>query len=223
MRLKDKVKTIQLRKQGFSYKEIMERISNLSKSTISGWVKYIELTPEQQKLLIKRAKSKMDEGRIKAGIIHRENRIKRTNKIIKEAKKEVPKLIKNPLFLIGLIFYWSEGSQKTNTFSFINSDPVVIKLMIKWIEKICKIPKDKIRLRLYIHKVYAHENCEKFWSEQTGIPIEKFSKTIYKPTPHTIKRNPHYKGCLRIDCGGVELFRRFLGWRKGALKYLKLE
>lgn len=222
MRLEDKTKTIQLRKQGFSYKEIMERIPNLSKSTISGWVKYIELTLEQQKLLEKRVQNKIDKGRIKAAIKLRENRIKRMNKTINEAKQKVPELIKNPLFLIGLILYWSEGSQKTNTFSFINSDPVVIKLMIKWIEKICKIPKDKIRLRLYIHRIYAHENCEKFWSKQTEIPVKKFSKTIYKPTPHTIKRNPNYKGCLRIDCGGVKLFRKFLGWKKGTLKYLKL-
>lgn len=90
------------------------------------------------------------------------------------------------------------------------------------IEKICKIPKDKIRLGLYIHKIYAHENCEKFWSKRTGMPLKNFCKTIYKPTPHKVKRNPDYKGCLRIQCGGVELFRRFLGWRKGVLKYLKL-
>ncbi len=223
MRLEDKVKTIQLRKKGFSYKEIMKRIPDLSKSTISGWVKYIELTPKQQELLEKRAKTRMEKGRIKAAIKLRENRIKRMNKTIGEAEQEVSKLIGNPLFLIGLVLYWCEGTQKTNTFSFINSDPIVIKLMIKWIEKICKIPKDKIRLRLYIHKIYAHENCEKFWSKQAGIPVTRFKKTIYKSTPHTIKRNPDYKGCLRIECGGVELFRRFLGWRKGAIRYLKLE
>ena len=223
MRLEDKTKAIHLRKKGLSYKEIMERIPNLSKSTLSGWLARMKLTPDQQERLEKRAKTRMEKGRIKAAIKLRENRIKRMNKTINEAEKEASKLIKSPLFLIGLVLYWCEGTQKTNTFSFINSDPLIIKLMIKWIEKICKIPKDKIRLTLYIHKIYAYENCEKFWSKQTGIPVARFKKTIYKPTPHTIKRNPDYKGCLKIECGGVELFRRFLGWRKGALKYLKLE
>lgn len=223
MRLKDRIKAIKLRKRGFSYKEIMQRVPNLSKSTISGWCKYMELSPKEQKLLEERVKTRIEKGRIKAGIKLRENRIKRMNKTIDEAEKQVSKLVKNPLFLIGLILYWSEGTQKTNTFSFINSDPLVIKIMIEWIEKICKIPKDKIRLGLYIHKIYAHENCERFWSKQSGIPITQFCKTVYKPTPHKIKRNPDYKGCLRIQCGGVDLFRRFLGWRKGVLKYLKLE
>ncbi len=222
MRLQDRIKAIELRKRGFSYKEIIKIIPNLSKSTISGWFKNLELTRKQQNLLEKRVNNNIEKGRIKAAIRLRNNRISKMNKTIDEAEREAAKLIKNPLFLIGLILYWSEGSQKTHTFSFINSDPLVIKIMIKWIQEICKIPKNKIRLRLYIHKIYAHENCEKFWSTQTGIPIERFSKTIYKPTPHKIKRNPDYKGCLRIECGGVELFRRFLGWRRGVLKLLNL-
>jgi len=219
MRLEDKIKTIELRKQGFSYKEIIEKIPKLSKSTISGWVKYIDLTPKQQNLLMKRAKSKMDKGRIKAGIIHRENRIKRTNRIIEEAKKEISILIKNPLFIIGLMLYWAEGSTKNSFFQFTNSDPEMLKLMKKWLITYCKIPKEKIKIRIYIHKIYAHENCEKFWSKQLNIPASEFEKTIYKPTPHKIKRNPEYKGCVQIRVFNIELLRRVIAWKNETIKY----
>lgn len=223
MRLKDKLYAIKLRKQGHSYQEIIEKIPNLSKGTLSHWLSYLELTPKEQKHLEKRIKIRKSEGRFRAAETNRQRRIQKMEKSIRRAEKEVPQLIRNPLFLMGLALYWCEGTQKTQRFSFINSDPIVIKTMIKWLTKVCKIQKKSIKLRLYIHHVYAHENCEEFWSKLLEIALPQFSKTVYKPTPHIIKRNPDYKGCLRIDCGGVELFRKFLGWRNGTLKYLKLE
>lgn len=219
MRLEDKNLAIQLRKQGKSYKEIREIIPNLSKGTLSGWLTYIELTPDEQKILDQRITFRKDAARLRASITNREKRIKKMNETINKAEAETVELINNSLFLLGLTLYWCEGTQKTNTFSFINSDPIIMKIMIQWLEEICKIPKNKIRFRLYIHEIYAHENCEEFWSKELNVPLIQFSKTVYKPTPHIIKRNPHYKGCLRIDCGGVELFRKFLGWRNGVLKY----
>jgi len=222
MRLKHKLYAIKLRKTGKTYREIIEKIPNLSKSTLSNWLKYLELTPNQQKIL----EAKATQGRAKAiflaSKINREKRIRRMNETIKKAEVEVPKLIKNPLFLSGVILYWCEGTQKTNDFNFVNSNPFIIKIMIKWLNDICKIPKENLQLRLYIHKIYKSEHCEKFWSKELNIPLSQF-KITYKPTPHKIKRNLSYKGCLRIRCGGVELFRKFIGWRNGLIKYLKIK
>jgi len=221
MRLKDKFYAIKLRKQGRTYREIREKIPCLPKSTLSGWFKYIELTPVQEKRIMRRADQKKVKARYLSAKTHRENRIKKMNETIQEAKKEASKLISDPLFFLGIILYWCEGTQKTGSFSFINSDPVIIKIMVKWLNNICKIPKKQLRFRLYIHKIYAHEKCEKFWSKELKIPLSQI-KITYKPTPHKIKRNPEYKGCLKIDAGGVELFRKFLGWKQGTLEYLKL-
>lgn len=222
MRLNDKIQAIELRRQGKSYSEIMEQIPNLSRSTLSCWLSYLTLTSAQRKLLEKRARTGRAKARLKASITNRERRIQRMNETINKAEAETANLIKKHLFLTGIVIYWCEGSQKTNTFSFINSDPIVIKIMVKWLNDICKISKESIRLRLYIHKVYAKEKCEEFWSKELNIPLSQI-KITYKPTPHQIKRNSKYKGCLRIDCGGVELFRRFLGWKKGLIEYLNIK
>jgi len=221
MRLKDKFYAIKLRKQGKTHREIRERISNLSKGTLSGWLRYIELTPVQQKRVAKRANQGRMKARYLAAKTHRENRIKRMNETIQGAKEEVSRLIRDPLFFLGVTLYWCEGTQKTGSFSFINSDPVIIKIMIRWLNDICKIPKKQVKFRLYIHKIYAHEECEKFWSKELRVPLSQI-KITYKPTPHKVKRNPGYKGCLKVDAGGVELFRKFLGWKEGTLEHLKL-
>jgi len=222
MRLEDKLHAIKLRRQGKTYKEIIEKIPNLSKSTLSGWLKYLELTPTQQKRLAERATKGRAKARFLASKTNREKRIRRMQETITKAEVDVPKLIKNPLFLLGVTLYWCEGTQKTNDFDFINSDPLVIKLMMKWLNEICKISKENLQLRLYIHKIYENERCEEFWSKELEMPLSQI-KITYKPTPYKIKRNPNYKGCLRVRCGGVELFRKFLGWRNGLIKYIKIE
>jgi NCAIR mutase (PurE)-related protein len=66
LRLEDKRKAIELRLQGKSYKEIMNVIPNLSKSTLFGWVKNLKLTPEQEEKLRARIGKITYNARVKA-------------------------------------------------------------------------------------------------------------------------------------------------------------
>ena len=215
LRLEDKRKAIELRLQGKSYREIRVVIPNLSKSTLSGWLKYVKLTPEQEKRLRRNIKKITYSARVKAAWTKKREKQERIQKIIKEAKKELPSLLKNPLFLIGLSLYWAEGSKSNEYIQFANSDPRLIKIIMRWFRGVCKVPEEKIRIHIYIHKVYRNENCEEFWSRVAGIPVSRFGKTTYKPTPHRIKKNLDYKGVCRIETGNVDLFRRIMGWQQG--------
>jgi len=222
LRLEDKRKAIKLRLQGKTFREIRTIIPNLPKSTLSGWLRNVKLTPEQRKTLLENIERITYNARVKAGWTKRFKNEKRNQKILTKAEGELPALIKSPLFLIGLVLYWAEGTRKSGYFRFTNSDPKIIKIMMRWLKEVCQIPEEKIKIRIFIHKIYAHENCEKFWSEITNIPVNKFLKTIYKPTPHRIKKNQEYKGCVQINVSGVEFFRRILGWINGLSKKLNV-
>ena len=216
LRIEDKRKSIELRIQGKSYREIMTEIPNLSKSTLSGWVRYVKLTPEQEERLRRNIGKITYNARVKAAWTKKKEKQERIKKTIEEAKRELPYLLKNRLFLIGLSLYWAEGSKKSReSIQFSNSDPQLIKIMMRWFKEVCKISEEKIRIHIYIHKVYRNENCEKFWSNVTGVPILKFGKTTYKPTPHKIKKNLDYKGVCRIDTNNVNLFRKIMEWQQG--------
>ena len=54
--LEDKRKAIALRQDGYTNNEIRKIIPNLSKGTISGWLKNIELSPEHRKRKIQTTK-----------------------------------------------------------------------------------------------------------------------------------------------------------------------
>lgn len=222
-RIIDKQLAIKLRKEGKSHNEIRAFIPNLSKGTLSNWLKYIELTPQQLTYLEKRIGSKLEKARFASAKTNRARRIERTQKIYDEAAEEINQYISEPLFVLGLALYWAEGSKRTGTVELINSDPLIIKIMIAWFEKFLKIPKQKLKFRLYTHKPYSNDNLEVFWASTLNVNINQFQKTIYKPTSYTIKKIPDYKGCLRIYAGSINLLRKVLSWQKLLVMKLKIK
>jgi len=199
MRLKDKKRAVDLRLQGKTYSEIISSIPNLSKSTISGWLKNIEFNSKQKQNLEKHIREVVHTAREKSNWARTKKRQERKKEVFRQAENEYAFLSKNPFFLVCLSLYWAEGNKKTEgQFQFTNSDPYAIKVIMRWLIKICKIPKNEIKIRLYTHRIFANENYEKFWSEVTGIPIASFQKTILKETPHKIKKNINYKGCIQL-------------------------
>ena len=107
MKTSEKIRAINLRKQGKSYNEILNEIA-VSKSTLSIWLRNIPLRKEQQERLtvhlrqenIKRLATKRKKYN---------QRKRREN--IKQATFEFKNLFKNQLFLIGLMLYWAEGDK----------------------------------------------------------------------------------------------------------------
>ncbi len=217
-RLEDKQKAIELRKKGLSYKEIQMKI-NVSKSLLSGWFKYLELSPEEENFLNLRMVERKDKGRISSIISNRNRRIAREVIVFEEAKKLFKNYKSQSLFLVGIALYWAEGSKRTGEFQFVNSDPQMITFMDKWIKKFMNIETNKIKKRLFIHKIPGYENINLFWASILNIPQDSFEKTIFKPTQHSIKKNPNYKGCLRLSIPGIYNLRLMKAWQKLLIQY----
>ncbi|KKR70130.1 MAG: hypothetical protein UU13_C0013G0010 [Candidatus Nomurabacteria bacterium GW2011_GWB1_40_7] len=210
-RLEDKHKAIALRKKGLTYKDIMREIP-VSKSLLSGWFKFLDLSTEEEEQLRMRAKINKDNGNSRAALSNRKKRIEREKVAQQEAQKIFKKYENDPNFILGIGLYWAEGSKRTSAFQFMNSDPQMILFMIYWAKIYLKINKNNIYLRIHTHEDFKLEKYEEFWSTITKIPLEQFRKTSYKPNTHGIfKKNPKYKGCVRIEVsGGIKTLRILL-------------
>lgn len=138
-------------------------------------------------------------------------------------KTEFEKLKDDPFFVLGVILYWAEGTKKFTEFQFINSDPKMIKIMVRWIEKYMGFKKESLKIRLFIHQSYADEKCEEFCADILGIPSDTLYKTIYKQTPHDVKKPTKYKGCLRIGISEIENLRKMLAWQRLLCDYYSME
>ncbi len=204
---------VSLRKQGKTFSEIQDEIGYIPKGTLSGWLKNITLTDKQLTRINQIKRVAGHAGRQKGAWANRQKRVERLQNLRRIAELEYPTLIKDPLFLAGLLLYLAEGTKKSEGFMFMNSDAGLIKFMIQWIELAGSIPKQDLKFRLYIHELYKHENCELYWRTELKVSKSQFQKTIYKPTERIYKKNPIYKGCLRIEVRGSELYWKTMFWR----------
>ncbi len=218
IRVQDKKTAIELRKKGYSYGDIM-KIINVSKGTLSHWLSDLDFSDAELLLITEQNRSKISEGRLKAAVQNTKNRMDRQKNSEARAQSEFDQFINEPFFAAGILMYWAEGAKKNGYFQFINSDPAMILLMVKWIEKYLNQDRKTLTYRLFSHKPYAHENLEVFWATHLGVNADSFQKTVYKPTPHTIKKNPDYKGCFRITIYSIDVLRRVLAWQKLIIKY----
>jgi hypothetical protein len=100
-----------------------------------------------------------------------------------------------------------------------NSDPNMIFLMVKWIEKIFKIKPKNLKARLNIYKQQNEKEIIKFWSEITKIPIENFNKTFIKPNNKNYKKNNLYYGTIKIYVPkSTNLKHKIFGWIESTLQ-----
>lgn len=214
-----KIKAIELRKTGLSYGEIKKKL-NISKATLSFWLKNVPLTEEQRNKFYTKQISILSKGPQS----QKERRRREVNKIFEKAGKE----IKYPLSLetfrfFGAALYWAEGS-KTTGLKITNSDPHLILFMVRWFEKILKISPKNLKAWLNIYPQQKDSEIKQFWSELTGIPTERFGKSFVKPLNKNYKKNNLYYGTISIMVPrGTDIRYKIFGWIKVALKNINAE
>src|SRR3989338_1268965 len=207
-------KAIKLRKRGLSYSEIRKQI-NVAKSSLSLWLKHIELKPEHKARLYTKHIQFLNLG----AQSQKERRAREVTEIIKNAEEE----IKSPLSidayrLMGAALYWAEGS-KNGLCQVTNSDPRLICFMVKWIEKMFSMPPKNLKARLNIYPQQNEKQIKKFWSELTGIPLERFGKSFVKPLSKGYKKNNLYYGTIKIEIPkSINMKHRIFGWVNAVLK-----
>lgn len=211
MKLQEKFLAIKLRKKGKSYGEIRKKIK-VSKSTLTAWLRDIELSPAQKERLYVTLRQR---NGYRLGRLNRNKKRRETEIIIAEAKKQLPSFLGSPLFIGGLMLYWAEGdkSDEREVVKFSNSDPRMIMFIMRWFREICKIDDSKIRIAIHIHELHCRSKVENYWSRITGIPKSQFHKTQIKPTSLGQRRNKLYDGTCAVVVNSRNLFRKIKGWK----------
>jgi len=214
MHLIEKNLARKLRAKGKSINEISTELKT-SKSSISLWVRNVELNPAQiQKLSKKGARKEIVEKRRTTRL---KNEILKRQIIIDAAQNEIIKLSDKELWLIGTMLYWAEGGKTQRSLvRFSNGDPEMIKIMMAFFRKICQVPEEKFRGYIHIHPHLNHKQAEDYWSLITGISLKKFFKTYRKINISSKnKKNTLPFGTFDIYICSTELFLKITGWARG--------
>lgn len=124
----------------------------------------------------------------------------------KEARKEFPLLITNPLFITGINLYWAEGDSKLKNgkVELVNTDPRMISLFVKFLRKIAKVPENKILVWLILYPDLSEEKCKSFWGEICKISPMQFRKTQFIKGRHPTKKVEHGMCVVIVHSRGLK-------------------
>lgn len=212
-------KALVLRKTGKSLKQIA-KLLNVSVSIVSVWCKQVELTSVQREKL-KSRKVRIRHLRRLARQSHLE-KVLRVKNLLKIAIAEIKPLSDQELFLTGVALYWAEGfkSIKEGRLGFCNSDPRMIKFIIKWFEKALKVKREDFILRTEFNETHKErtEEIKSHWSKLTRISTKQFEKPFYHRSTwlRDYSNRGDYYGVLRIRVRkSSELLNKTRGWING--------
>jgi hypothetical protein len=211
MKWQQKEEAQQLRKKGASLQEIAKRVG-VSKASVSVWVRDIELSVSQRRMLSKRGRSvESIERRRKARIA---NTLARHKVVTDLAKDDIPSLTRHELLLVGAALYWGEGGKtKKGMARIANSDPRIICLMVRFFIEICGVPPKKFRGHVHTFSHLNARKAEEYWSHISGIPLKQFYKTYAKPSSAGKGHKDSTPfGTFQIYVCDTQVFLRVMGW-----------
>ena len=206
----------QLRHNGKSLNEICQQL-NVSKSTVSRWVREIALTEEQMARLMDRRDNKAD--REKFSQTMRYKREARHDALRQAAEAQYVERIANPLFVFGLALYAGEGSKTTpGKIALVNCDWRIVRRSVQFYELI-GIPINRVRVRLQLHPGIDEEPVLAYWQQHLELPASQFLPVCRKVSRASLDRAGHKQpnGICEVYACSVVLWNKLLHWMAMAL------
>lgn len=215
-----KLKAIGLRRKGKSYNEIA-KLLNVSKGTIFYWLGKLDWSKDIKKQLVEKSKKTS-----RKRLVHLNNLKKiKFDKLYKEAEaeaiKEFKKYKSSPLFLAGIGIYWGEGDKnfKNGLVRVSNIDSKLLRVFNIFLNKSCKIEKNKIKGYILIYPNLDANSCLSYWSKNIGISLDNFCKPTTIEGRHKTRRLNH--GVCTIHTSNKYLKKKILVWLDLFSKYIK--
>lgn len=216
-----RIKARQFRRKGKSIKWIAKHLE-VSSGSVSLWCRDITLTSEQiENIKIAQIISGYA-GRMKGAAMHKQKRLDTIQHYQIAGCKDIGRLSKRDLFLLGLGLYAGEGYKYGNRAGIANSDPAIIRLMMRWFREICGVRENEFACEVGINQLHKDRvrSVERYWSECTRVPAINFMKTsLKKVTNKKVYENKEsHFGVLAIRIRkSANLEYKILGWLHNAL------
>lgn len=225
MKSAEKEKAIKLRRDGKTYSEILAEIP-VAKSTLSEWLKSVQLAKSQKQRLTKKRK----ESALRGAHARHETRISEVKALEHSGLAEIGKISDRELWLIGTALYWAEGSKQydhspSTGVTFNNSDSRMAVVFLRWLEQM-KIPTSSIGFELYVHEIRKPDilSFKCWWAQELNVPLSKLDRVYFKKgNPKTKRKNVAdlYHGLIRIKVNSsTVLNRKINGWVHGIVASL---
>jgi predicted transcriptional regulator len=191
----------ELRREGKSVRDIAKYLG-VSTSSVSSWVRDVPLTE------IQRAALKEKQMRAAAQALVGHNNREKYKKIREDFQQRGRERARNgsPLYLMGCMLYWAEGAKSRNMLYFVNSDPNMMKLFMRFLRKEMFIGDEDCSITIHCHSNDPAEQRRigNYWLELLALPESRLRKIQVKQGSNT-RRNMLENGVcgLRVSRSAV--------------------
>lgn len=193
MKIDIRSKATSLRKRGYSYSEIADKLQ-ISKSTCSIWLNGIILDDKARLRLHEAGIS----GRRKGTAANVARAQRQIEEIQTRVRDEMTVSLKKPIQtkLACALLYWGEGNKVDKSVAFTNSDPVMVQTFVTLLRSSFPLVESKWQATIHLHEYHNERLQKRFWSNITGIPLDKIG--IYKKPNSGQNIRVGYPGCITV-------------------------
>ena len=144
-----------------------------SLSSVSRWVRDVELTEEQQATLEVQAFNGHVKGRAVNSAVRRSARV-----LAQEEGRQLAER-RETLHVAGCMLYWAEGAKDRNQIRFTNSDPEMARFFVKFLRTYFNLEDENIKItcNLFADHVERQREIEHFWLETLRLPPSSLCKS----------------------------------------------
>ena len=75
---------------------------------------------------------------------------------------------------LALGIWMGEGTKRGNRVAVTNCDPLVLRVWLDFLLRICRVDPEKVKLRIVLHDLDRKSESERYWQMQLGMPIPCF-------------------------------------------------
>jgi hypothetical protein len=204
-----------LRKQGKSIKEISINIG-CPTSSVSRWVKHVELTKEQQEYLnscnpVKNVLKRGPGGSISKALTWYERR-----RTFQDEGRELARSSDRD-FIAGIMLYWAEGarSRNRNSVKFSNTSAPMVSLFMRFLKKYFQVEDGKIAVSFYCHlnNGLSLDDIETYWLKVLGLEKKNLRKSYIesKRIVSGMRKNVHPYGVCNLVVHDTRIIQQIYG------------
>jgi AcrR family transcriptional regulator len=211
MKTVERERARQLRATGMSIKEIAASLG-VSTSSVSHWVRDVELTFAQRHALANRNPALNPEfngskTRARRALAARRQHQQRGRALARRGE---------PLFVAGCMLYWGEGTKSRSQVGFSNSDPDMAAFFMRFLRTYFDVTDDMVRATCYLFADHIERQAEveRFWLETLELPVDRLGKSIvnvHSKYSKRLRKNVLPYGTVKIVVSRVAIIQAIYG------------
>jgi transposase-like protein len=211
MKTQERIEARRLRKEGRSIKDIARRVG-VSQSSVSIWVRDIELTTDQHRRLQEANGLHFRQLLARAALSERHRRRRLA------AQMEGRRLARagDALHAAGCMLYWAEGSKNRNTVMITNSDPELLRFFVRFLRTYFSVADENLRVtcNLFADHLDRQHEVEQFWLDQLEVPRSSLCKStvnVYSKYSKKKRANLLPYGTCRVAVSRTAIAQHIFG------------